>query len=263
MANETLKPNIDSSPLQWGTFGGGFTHSDRVNSGVSTPDDTNGIRSTTEDEEDLLDFDDSTFVDADTITNVDISFRYKSSVGSADNKIQIALYIGGVNKGAVTTTLTNDASFHNVTVGLGAWDLDWTAAELDGLQVFIKSQQAGKTPVALQIDVSEIEVIITAEPPFVSYGVPFLYTAVNWTAGSTMYFETYMKATTGLAEARVYNVTDATAVANSTIVTTSGSLIRFRSAAFTLTDGKTYIAQFGAAKADAGEALGAKIINVQ
>ena len=263
MASDTIVPNADSSPLQWSTFGSGSSHAGRINSGVSTPNDTNGIRSTTVLDDDRLDFTASAFSDSDVITRVDVRLRYQSNVGSAENKISVIIYIGGAPKGGTTTIVTNDSSWHDLTVNVSSWNLDWTASELAGLQVNVQSAQTGKSPVAFQIDISEIEVLITGDPPWVSHGTPFLYTTANWTAGSSMYFETYIRRTTGIAEARLYNVTDAVGVVNSNVAASTSSFIRLRSGAITLIDGKTYIAQFGAAKADAGEALGAKIINIQ
>jgi len=96
-------------------------------------------------------------------------------------------------------------------------------------------------------------------PSFTSYGVPFLYTAANWGAVN-FYFEAFYKATTGTVYARLYNVTDSSAVANSQVSTAQVVYQRDRSAALTLTDAKTYRAQFGKEGADAGKFLGAKLV---
>ena len=104
-----------------------------------------------------------------------------------------------------------------------------------------------------------LEYGVPAGPAFTSYGVPFLYTLANWGAVN-FYFEAYYKATTGTVYARLYNITDSSAVANSQVSTAQNTYQRDRSAALTLTDGKIYRAQFGKEGADAGKFLGAKLI---
>jgi hypothetical protein len=96
-------------------------------------------------------------------------------------------------------------------------------------------------------------------PSFASYGVPFLYTAANWGAVN-FYLEVYVKATAGTVYARLYNVTDSAAVAGSQLSTAAVTYQRLRTAALTLTNGKTYRAQFGKEGADAGKFLGAKLV---
>lgn len=100
---------------------------------------------------------------------------------------------------------------------------------------------------------------VPAGPSFSSYGVPFLYTSANWGAVS-FYLEAYVKATAGTVYARLYNVTDSAAVAGSQLSTAAATYQRLRTAALTLTDGKTYRAQFGKEGADAGKFLGAKLV---
>ena len=92
-----------------------------------------------------------------------------------------------------------------------------------------------------------------------SFGLPFLYTTANWSGTPSIFFEVFMRATSGTARARLYNETDAVAVTNSDVSTASVTYVRIRSAALTLTDGKVYVAQFGT-EDGAGGFKGAKII---
>ena len=107
-----------------------------------------------------------------------------------------------------------------------------------------------------------------ASVSYTSAGPPWLYTSANWTSGSSIFFEAYIRQTTNKAYARLFDVDVGGAVGSSTVNTTSGSFVRLRSSALTeqsggLVDGNEYIAQFGRSGSDAGEALGAKIIVVQ
>ena len=94
-----------------------------------------------------------------------------------------------------------------------------------------------------------------------SFGLPFLYTAANW--GTVSFFlEVWMRAATGTARARLYNETDGVAVTGSDLTTTSGSYVRLRSGALTLTDGKLYNVQYGSEDADSGAFRGGKLVVV-
>ncbi len=90
-------------------------------------------------------------------------------------------------------------------------------------------------------------------------GVAELFTAANWGTGST-YFQVHMKAIIGTYRARLYNVTDSSAVVGSEVNTVATSYTRVRSGAITLTDGKEYRGQVGSVAGDSGDQLGAKWI---
>ena len=92
-----------------------------------------------------------------------------------------------------------------------------------------------------------------------SYGIPFLYASTNW-GDAVFYLEVYLRATSGTAGARLYNITDSSIVDDSTVQTTNSSFQRLRSNALTLTDSKVYRVQFGTPAIGGGEALGAKLI---
>jgi hypothetical protein len=80
-------------------------------------------------------------VDGDTITAVKVKVRAKDNDSS--NRINFRVYIGGVSKGEsqinTTTTITD------YTVTNAGWDLDWTAAQLNGMEVWVESAGSGAT----------------------------------------------------------------------------------------------------------------------
>lgn len=90
-------------------------------------------------------------------------------------------------------------------------------------------------------------------------GRPFLFTSVNWGTQS-FFLEVFMRATTGTAEAELYNITDGLIVAGSELSTTSTSHVRLRSVAITLVNGKEYRLQLKRLNSDAGAILGAQIV---
>ncbi len=97
---------------------------------------------------------------------------------------------------------------------------------------------------------------------YVSMGHIFVFTLSNWSPLPTWYIETTMRATSGTARARLYDLTDAAEVADSAITTASATHARVRSAAIALTDAHEYEAQFGTTAGDSGEARGADLIGV-
>jgi hypothetical protein len=92
-------------------------------------------------------------------------------------------------------------------------------------------------------------------------GCVFLYTAANWPTLS-WYLEVAMRATSGTAYARLYDVTDSAVVIKSLISTIAGTLTRVRSDALTLTDAHEYRVQFGTLATGSGEAVGATLLGV-
>jgi len=156
MATEVLLPNADSvNNWDAGTFAD-------VNQGVDTPNDsllmTDGSN---EGEIVTFDMDDSALADADTITNVTI--RTRAERGANDNdSLGIDLLIGGSVQGSqVDRTLP--ATFDDVDSNDVGWNSDWTASQLDGLQVRLTTLQAAM-PAVVDITVSEVEVVITYTP---------------------------------------------------------------------------------------------------
>lgn len=79
-----------------------------------------------------------------------------------------------------------------------------------------------------------------------------LYTEANWHKDFAVVFESTIRATVGTARSRLFDITAAAAVANSEVTTTSGSMVRLRSAALTLVDGNEYRLQTGKIAGDSG-----------
>lgn len=96
---------------------------------------------------------------------------------------------------------------------------------------------------------------------FVLFGDVFLFTAANYVAALDFHFEAWHRATSGTSHARLFDITLSSPVGGSTVTTTSGTLIRQRSGALTLTDGSEYRLQLGSQAGDAGAALGGKVIS--
>lgn len=97
---------------------------------------------------------------------------------------------------------------------------------------------------------------------YTSMGDIFLFTSANWTPAPTWHLEATMRATSGTAEARLFDLTDTAEVADSPVTTASATHDRVRSSAITLTDAHEYEAQFGTTAADSGEARGAGLIGI-
>lgn len=106
-----------------------------------------------------------------------------------------------------------------------------------------------------------IDLDYNAEPTFTEYGGLFYYDPSNW--GSVSFFlEADIKATSGTAFTRLFDVTSGIEVTSGRLSTTSTSLIRLRSAALTLTSGREYRAEFGKVSPDAGAFRNARLVVV-
>ena len=103
--------------------------------------------------------------------------------------------------------------------------------------------------------------ILAISISWVEVGIPFLYTSANW-VGETFYFEAYIRATSGTAQARLFNKSKGVSVAGSNLSETSSSFTRNRSGSIVLADDDEFVAQFGTASGDSGEGKGAKVIGV-
>ncbi len=156
MATETLLPNGDSvNNWDAGTFAD-------VNQGVDTPNDGLTMSDTSlEGEIVTFDMDDSAIVDGDTVTNVTIRTRAQRGSNTGDS-LGIELLIGGVAQGAQVDRAL-PTSFDDVDSNIAAWNVDWTAVQMDGLQVRLQTMQTGM-PGVVDITVSEVEAFITFTP---------------------------------------------------------------------------------------------------
>lgn len=164
----------------------------------------------------------------------------------------------GKDTGSTTSSISLTATaFGNDNYTEDEWSLIFDSSALNDTDYHFRITNSGTV-----LDTYAVDAIVNAAAPptYDSYGAPFLYTAANW-GTVTFYLEVYMRATvTGLVFARLYNETDSTAVANSTMSTSSQTMAAYRSSAITLTDGKTYRVQFGHGTGKAGAFLSGRII---
>ena len=91
----------------------------------------------------VFDLSDSFLTNANTITGVTVTVRAqftgdKIAVGGLD----VELLIGGVSQGTDTVALTTLMA--NYVASKAGWDQDWTAAELDAMQVRVTRHTPGK-----------------------------------------------------------------------------------------------------------------------
>lgn len=167
-------------------------------------------------------------------------------------------------KTTVTGTMTVGTSkicvYVRVDVGDGATDAQTLEIQIANPSTEVTVSAGSVTP-STAVAISGTTTLNL--PTYTSLGMPFLYTANNWGTGGSgvsFYLEVYMRQTTGTVYARLLNETDTTAVTGSTLSTTSSTFTRVRTAALTLTDGKTYRVQFGKIGADAGKTMGGKLV---
>ncbi len=171
MATEILQPNGDFA-INWTRVPADTSNFSAVDEGSAAPDDADKLTTAAKNVADEFDFEDSALVDADTITRVDVKVRARVTGGGA-NEIQADLIIGGVSQGTVNQALVNSDPFATFTLNLAAWNSDWTAAQLDGMRVIVKSIQTGM-PTASDWEVSVVEAIVTYTPSGPS-GAPHYY----------------------------------------------------------------------------------------
>jgi len=157
MSEESLLPNGDDGG--WTT--GGWADIDEL---VSSPTDSDFIQTAANGEGEVILFDlvDSGLLDSDIISSVEVNVRARLVNSGVQGRIDLALYIGGAsqNSGAPSTAALT-TSFANYTLITDAgWDADWTAAQLDGMQVELTAAQAGKA-VPQQFEVSAVDVVVT------------------------------------------------------------------------------------------------------
>lgn len=157
MATEYLVPNGND---------GGWDVSDHTkinNGGVApgssgSPGDTSAVSETTDPVVLNLDLTDSAITDADTVEDVEVFVRARTTGAGTDNFL-VDLIVGGTAQGTQYASPTLGATFVDYTA-TGGWTTDFSAAQLDGMQVRLTTGQAGKSAVH-GIEVSEVEVRIT------------------------------------------------------------------------------------------------------
>jgi len=145
------------------TEGGGWENGDHldVDEGIATPDG-NVIDTTIDDDFVDFGFPATTIVDADTVNGIDIKIRAKRTGSGTLDTITITLVIAGGPKAAVISGVLGDA-FATFTFSDATWDDDWTAAELDGAEIRVRSTQTGMpTAATWEIDAIDNETDFTA-----------------------------------------------------------------------------------------------------
>jgi len=165
LATEFLVPNGDDG----GWDAGGWADVDNGGIAPSSPgggptDSALVTISGTSKEGITMDFDltPSAVVDGDTVTEVDVHIRAQNNGGGGSDEVAVDLLIGGIPVGSQYLTGTLTGSFANYTANgtTQSWTVDWSEAQMDGMQVRITSSQAGM-PAALATEVSEIEVVVS------------------------------------------------------------------------------------------------------
>ena len=154
MAVETLFPSGDDNG--WPT--GDWTD---IDEGIAAADAAI-LGATTDPDVVLIDLDDSAIADADTVNSVTVKIRAKDTGSGGKNFLDVDLFIGGVGQGVVrTAALGNSYATFTLTDAVN-WDVDWTAAQLDGMQLQITSIQTGKAVSATwEIDAIDVDVDYT------------------------------------------------------------------------------------------------------
>lgn len=101
------------------------------------------METTIEDDEVIIDFSNSAVKDDDTVTKVYVFIRHQKGTGSGSTcQIGIEIDVGGGPIGSISQPLVEDTwqLFQYSTV---LWEVDWTAAEMDNLQVIFRADRAG------------------------------------------------------------------------------------------------------------------------
>lgn len=154
MATDTLVPNSDDSGWDTGSFAD-------VDEGVLTPDDdATKVVETSRNTTMLFGLTSTVVVDADTVTNISVDVRARSDKASSNSNLGIEILIGGVVQGAQQTVTLTTSWASTFGTNDAAWNVDRTAAQLNGMEVQIESVQGGM-PTADVWEVSAIDVVIT------------------------------------------------------------------------------------------------------
>lgn len=94
----------------------------------------------------LFDLDPSSVVDADTITNITVSIEARCQGTLGKDDLVVDLVIGGANVGvsqsATLTSVFETYTFNDATAVTG-WNVDRTAADINGMQVRVATNQTG------------------------------------------------------------------------------------------------------------------------
>lgn len=115
----------------------------------------------------VLDFNDVVSIhDIDIVTVVVPTIRCRETTGDAGAAARLAveLLIGGVAQGGVQTVATMSAAFNNDSITIPAWDVDWTVAQLNTLQLRITTTNLAAGTPQWAIDAVDIDITYTVVP---------------------------------------------------------------------------------------------------
>jgi hypothetical protein len=165
MAVETLNVNAVSAKANWsGTDADIFED-------IAGADNTGLNNAAVEGDVLDLDLDNSIVVEGDTVTNISFVLRAQAPTNSSDG-LTVQLLIGGVAQGipvafgTVPSTWGNSGLLNDV-----GWNVDRTAAEMDGAQARIVTTQAGM-PGVVDLDFDCLDCIVTFTPAAAGASIP-------------------------------------------------------------------------------------------
>lgn len=136
MTIETLLPSGDNDG--WPT-----NNWDDMDTTIATPSGV-ALETTIDNDVVLIDLTDSAITDADTVNSVTVKIRAKDTSVSTKDQLIVNLFIGGVGQGPITSSNLISTYTTVTLVDVTNWDIDWTATQLDGMQLEITANQTGK-----------------------------------------------------------------------------------------------------------------------
>lgn len=137
MAEETLQINVINAT--WAGATGGATDIDEP---IGSPDTTYYGAGAEADSADFG-FDASVVEDADTVTNITFNIILRDIGTSGGSTMEVDLLIGGVVQGTTQTITTGGLDTLYSDINNAGWNVDRTAAEMDGMELRITPQQTG------------------------------------------------------------------------------------------------------------------------
>ena len=161
MAEVKVSPDGSTDTTGTWTPSGAATSHEAVDETIASADGGSTI-TTPAAENDAITFDLASpgLSDADTISQVDVHVHGRTS-GSGADQFGVELLIGGVVQGVSQST--GDLTGSHATYGPlndAAWNADWTAAQLNGMQVRVTANQTGM-PATVGHELSTVEVTVT------------------------------------------------------------------------------------------------------
>ena len=154
MSNDVLLPSGDDNG--WPT-----NNWDDTNNTIAAASGT-ALETTTDNDVVVIDLTDTVVVDADTVNSVTVRIRCKDTSAGTKNSLIVDLFIGGAGQGPVTSAVLVSSYETRTYNDIINWDQDWTAAQLNGMQLEITANQTGKGESATwHIDEIEVDVDYT------------------------------------------------------------------------------------------------------